>query len=171
MAAARERGGAALGRTGTGEGPGDQRQGTRRSLRGEMSTAGALLTYTALCLTPVLVFGVVDAVLSPADNRLARFGDWAFDRAVRRRRSVPLDPFATLSVQLRLERLARELEELAARPRQAARSHHLRVAAAAYDDVLVEACRLAGIPTTLLPPGRPGRLERETALRARGWNW
>lgn len=140
-----------------------------------MSAARPLLTYAALCVTPALVFGVIDAVLSPADNRVKRLGGWAIDLVGggprRKAEEAPvIDPFAVLAVQLRLERLAREVEVLETHPRGSARGHHLRVALGAYDDVLDEACRMAGVPATA-ESGRVARLRKEKELRARGWTW
>lgn len=139
-----------------------------------MSTAGALLTYLALCATPTLVFGAISAALGPSDSRVKRAGGWVVSRpwAVRHRPvSEPVvDPFAVLEVQFRLDRLAAEIADLERHPHGSARGHHLRVALAAYDDVLGQACRMADVPVDT-QPGAAGRRRREAALRSRGWCW
>lgn len=90
---------------------------------------------------------------------------------LRRARNQPApDPFVSLTVQWRLSRLAWEIRHLERDPGRWARAHHLRAAALAYDDLLAEACTLAGIPVPdAIPPVR--RLIMETELRSHGWTW
>lgn len=93
-------------------------------------------------------------------------------RAVlRRHRPLPgPDPFASLDVQYRLGRVAAEIRHLELDDGRWARAHHRRAAEAAYDDLLVEACRLAGIPV----PDTLAAVRRvivEGDLRSRGWTW
>lgn len=88
--------------------------------------------------------------------------------------AAPADPFRTLALQYRLGALARELDGLAVDDgRVFARGVRLTAVSAAYDDVLADACRLAGIP--LQRDGRSRRevrrLTAETALRSAGWTW
>jgi hypothetical protein len=59
-----------------------------------------------------------------------------------------------------------------------ARVHHLRATEAAYDALLDEACRLAGIPTQPQPGrlstialDRDTRFREEVELASRGWSW
>jgi hypothetical protein len=89
----------------------------------------------------------------------------------RRGRRGGIDPFSTLEVQLALSRLDREISALLTdRSERFAQGHHLQAALLAYEQVLLEACRLAEVPS--LPEGR--RLRRvmaEAELRARGWTW
>lgn len=102
---------------------------------------------------------------------------WAFFR-LRRRPPPPPDPFEVLRVQLRLAALAEEVRALERSDDVYARVHHMRATEAAYDAMLYEACRLAGIP---MQP-QPGRLStiaqdsderfrEEVELAARGWSW
>jgi hypothetical protein len=88
-------------------------------------------------------------------------------RAARRR---GVDPFQALEVQAALARLDREITEL--RSSQAfACAHHLRAAMAAYDDLLVEACRLAGVGPPRAARGSVWRVLVEAELHAAGWCW
>jgi hypothetical protein len=86
------------------------------------------------------------------------------------RRRVAIDPFCALEVQLALARVEREIEELGRADGRFARGHHLIAARLAYDQLLGEACRLAGVE---LPPdhGALRRLVAEAELRTRGWFW
>ena len=80
------------------------------------------------------------------------------------------DPMETLVVQWRLSRLAWEIRQLESDESRWAKAHHLRAAELAYDDLLAEACGLAGVP---VPAGEPAvrRLIMESHLRYLGWNW
>ncbi|HEU4540658.1 MAG TPA: hypothetical protein VFR23_05980 [Jiangellaceae bacterium] len=89
---------------------------------------------------------------------------------LRRTRHSQPDPMETLVVQWRLSRLAWEIRQLESDENRWARAHHLRAAEIAYDDLLAEACGLAGIPVPVAaPPVR--RLIIESDLRVRGWTW
>jgi hypothetical protein len=84
----------------------------------------------------------------------------------------PLDPFAALAVQLRLERLSREIAVLEfSSSARTARAHHLKAAVSAYGDLLDEACRMAGVPVSSTEAAPVRRLRQEAELRARGWIW
>jgi hypothetical protein len=87
----------------------------------------------------------------------------------RTQRSV-VDPFSALEVQMALTRVERLIADLQRDDRRFARAHHLYSAVAAYDRLLDEACRLAGVP---VPEGSGDtrRLLAEVELRARGWTW
>jgi hypothetical protein len=87
----------------------------------------------------------------------------------RTQRSV-VDPFSALEVQLSLARVERLIAELQHDDRRFARAHHLYSALAAYDRLLDEACRLAGVPEPDAT-GDTRRLLAEVELRARGWSW
>jgi hypothetical protein len=91
--------------------------------------------------------------------------------ARRGRRRSEVDPFSALEVQLALSRLEHEISALLADGSERfAQGHHLQAAMLAYEQALLEACRLAGVPS--LPEGR--RLRRvmaEAELRVRGWTW
>ncbi|MGF0115370.1 hypothetical protein ACQFYA_03450 [Promicromonospora sp. Marseille-Q5078] len=100
----------------------------------------------------------------------------AVSRRRRRRRAVG-DPLVTLMVQVRLGELARELRAIDDDPLVFARAHHARAAQGAYDALLREACRLAGLSVVDLPM-RAGeraesaeRMREELELSSRGWSW
>ena len=95
------------------------------------------------------------------------------------------DPFEALRLQLRLHALADEINRLHWDESIFARAARLEASAAAYDDLLGSACRLAGVPETgesachtgfATPPpqrlaGRDLRARRELLLAERGWSW
>lgn len=97
-------------------------------------------------------------------------------RALRRRwpggRAAPAvaDPFETLTVQLRLTRVSGEIRRLERDQGRWARAHHLVAATRAYDDLLLDAARLAGLPVPDAPPAIR-RVMIESALRHDGWSW
>ncbi|GAA1150364.1 hypothetical protein GCM10009630_55900 [Kribbella jejuensis] len=82
------------------------------------------------------------------------------------------DPFDTLRLQTRLGSVSTKIRSVESTPHVYARAHRLMALEAAYDDLLDEACRLAGCP------GEPGgerseakRWQEEQELAARGWTW
>ncbi|WP_245852071.1 hypothetical protein [Isoptericola jiangsuensis] len=95
----------------------------------------------------------------------------------RRRRQAPPDPLATLAIQIRLGELARELRTVVDDPDVYARAHHWRAAQDAYDAMLREACRAAGLPVVDQPlrtdehVAEEERLREELELSSRGWSW
>src|SRR4051794_29217782 len=91
-------------------------------------------------------------------------------RWVSRVQRPSVDPFSALEVQLALGRVERVIADLQRDDRRFARAHHLYSALAAYDRLLDEACRLAGVPD-LDAVGDTRRLLAEVELRARGWTW
>jgi hypothetical protein len=89
-----------------------------------------------------------------------------------RRHESPPDPFDALRLQMRLGILADQLLALEAGDHVYAKAHRLQATRAAYDDLLEEACRLAGVD--LDQQGHRGETERlrvEVELTARGWSW
>src|SRR2546423_14477646 len=91
-------------------------------------------------------------------------------RWVARTQRSTVDPFSALEVQLALARVERLIADLQRDDRRFARAHHLYSALAAYDRLLDEACRLAGVP----PPDAVGDTRRPLSavgLRGRGWTW
>jgi hypothetical protein len=94
-------------------------------------------------------------------------------RSLRKFRDDPrtsVNPFDALEVQMALARLEQRVAEVQADERRFARAHHLYAARAAYDQALVEACRMAGVEE--LPESGPlRRVMAEAELRARGWSW
>jgi hypothetical protein len=87
------------------------------------------------------------------------------------------DPLVTLRLQVRLGELAAELRRVEEDPGVYARAHHWFAVQGAYDALLREACRLAGLPTESAPlraderAGADERLREELELSARGWSW
>ncbi|WP_125778102.1 hypothetical protein [Antribacter gilvus] len=98
---------------------------------------------------------------------------WTFSA---RRARVP-DPLVTLRLQVRLGELADELRRVEEDPGVYARAHHWHAAQSAYDALLREACRLAGLPTEPAPlradqrAAADERLREELELSSRGWSW
>ena len=81
------------------------------------------------------------------------------------------DPFATLALQARLTRLVGEMAALDSDPSpRFARAHHARAACRAYDQTLVEACEVAGLPVPT-GSGADARLLAEARLLQAGWTW
>jgi hypothetical protein len=82
------------------------------------------------------------------------------------------DPFDTLWLQTRLGHLATEIKRIETAPRIYARAHRLMAVEAAYDALLDEACRLAGVPEKDGPErGEDKRWLDEQELASRGWSW
>jgi hypothetical protein len=134
-----------------------------------------------LFLLPSAVFGLLAAALpgvGPTPRwRLALRG-WRMQTARRIRRDPACDPFEVLRLQTRLAAVAREVRMLTADSDAYGRAHRLQAALAAYDDLLAEACRVAGVPEA--PAEAPGaseerrarqRLREEMELSARSWHW
>lgn len=89
---------------------------------------------------------------------------------LRRVRRNDVDPFSALEVQISLARVEAHIESLLADESRFARGHHLRAARMAYDHLLDQACRMAGV--TDLPEERQvWRVIAEAELRNRGWTW
>jgi hypothetical protein len=98
---------------------------------------------------------------------------WTF----RTRSARAPDPLVTLRLQVRLGQLASELRRVEEDPGVYARAHHWFAVQGAYDALLREACRLAGLPIDA-PPLRADersaadeRLREELELSSRGWSW
>jgi hypothetical protein len=96
-----------------------------------------------------------------------RFAGWLRPPAV-----PEPDPFDTLRLQTRLGHLAGKIRMVEATPRIYAKAHRLMALEAAYDDLLDEACRLAGVPDEAeLKRGEEKRWLEEQELASRGWSW
>jgi hypothetical protein len=161
---------------------------------------------------PMAVFCVVGALLLPEDppSRAVRagarrLGAWIGRglhrlvgpavRSWRRRHPppppAPPDPFEVLAIQVRLGLLADQLRALEGDPQVFARARRLMAVRAAYDALLAEACRLAGVeldedggaPVTgeqqagmrrqdqVVVVSDDERFREEMELAARGWSW
>jgi hypothetical protein len=142
------------------------------------------LTAMALALIRSLWSGLGPPWLWPTKS--GRAAARAVRRIVARTRkrisSVPdePDPFTALQLQHRLGLIATELRVLEAEDadrRYYARAHRIHTRRSAYDQLLAEACELAGVPAQ--HPGPEGRICRnaderfsaEIELAARGWHW
>ncbi len=120
----------------------------------------AMLVFVATAV----VMGIVAAVMTLVHRR----------RAAQRHREQS-GPLATLELQLRLGQIAREIRLLSdgdAGPDglRYANAHHTRAAQLAYDSLLREACRRAGLPDDPIATDQD-RLLRELELSSRGWSW
>lgn len=137
-------------------------------------------------LLPTVVFGLL-LLTFPAPDPPPRWRSAArrrsarlHDRWVRHRPAPPPrppDPFEVLHLQLRLGMLAEQVRLLENDPSGWARAHRLQAARAAYDGLLRDACRLAGVEVTdaapaYLPVRDEGeRFREEIELASRGWSW
>lgn len=66
---------------------------------------------------------------------------------------------------MRLGVLSGQLRDLEADDRAFARARRIKATEAAYDDLLAEACVLAGVDPA------PDRFSRELELASSGWSW
>jgi hypothetical protein len=83
-----------------------------------------------------------------------------------------VNPFSALEIQLSLARLERELLQLdQCDDRKFGRAHHYYAALGAYDQLLAEACGLAGIAASPRPGDPAWRMVADVELRVRGWTW
>lgn len=82
------------------------------------------------------------------------------------------DPFDALHVQVRLGIVAEHLRRLEDDPHAWARAERIIASQLAYDALLADACRLAGIEVLPRVKGDPWeRVREEVELTARGWTW
>jgi hypothetical protein len=146
-----------------------------------------LLAYIALCGVIVATFGAAWSVLEWfATGRPPRSVRWVADRVGprvprrlrlrgRRRRSEP-EPLPAVLLGLELRRLGAEVQRIDSSDLPA-KAMRLRAATAAYDYVLLEACRSLEVPLpgTDGPIGTPltqdQRLAAETSLVGAGFTW
>ena len=98
-----------------------------------------------------------------AEVRLDKVGDGKI--------AVP-DPFLALRVQTRLGKVAELARTIEDEPRSMARAERLIATQLAYDDLLAEACQLAGVQLSNRAKGDPQeRFRKEVELAERGWTW
>jgi hypothetical protein len=129
----------------------------------------ALIPLLGLRLIPLVLAG--PSTSSPVRRRFARTLERGAAR-LRGERVPSTDPFEALRLQMRLAELSRQLQALEDDDSVYAKAHRLAATRAAYDDLLDEACRLAGVDPDPLPPrGVQRRWEEEVALAERGWSW
>ncbi|RMI09174.1 hypothetical protein [Cellulomonas triticagri] len=87
-------------------------------------------------------------------------------------RETAPDPFDALHVQIRLGIVAEHLRELEDDPHAWARAERIIASQLAYDALLADACRLAGVEVLPRAKGDPWeRMREEVELAARGWTW
>jgi hypothetical protein len=138
------------------------------------------MTWVALLFMTVLPGLVFVAALGfmPSDDPVPRWRtaladrlDALADRLRRRHESLP-DPFAALRVQQRLGIVAGHVQRLEADTTVIARAERIIASQLAYDYLLEEACRMAGVDVPEHAPGDPGeRFREEVELASRGWAW
>lgn len=133
-----------------------------------MEWVGAVVVLVLLC-------ALLDHVLPHPPSRRRQRLQRSVERLAGRlgKRVTPeADPFETLRLQARLGLLAGKIQRLEATPRIYAKAHRLMALEAAYDDLLDEACRLAGVSAaTDLKRGEHRRWISEQELTTRGWSW
>jgi hypothetical protein len=134
-----------------------------------MEWVAALLLFVILCVLLNLLLP------QPPASRWRRRAQTSAGRVVqrlRRRGDPEPDPFDTLRLQTRLGHLAGEIRRIETAPGVYARAHRLMAVEAAYDDLLEEACKLAGVPTeTFVMRSEEKRWHEEQELASRGWSW
>jgi len=131
-----------------------------------MEWVAVLLLFVSLCALLNLL------VPHPPPSRWRRRLQPHVPVRLRRRTDPPPDPFDTLRLQTRLGLLSGKIRHVEGTPRIYARAHKLMALEAAYDDLLDEACRLAGVPGDHdLKSGEEKRWHEEQELAARGWSW
>jgi hypothetical protein len=147
------------------------------------------VTWFALLVVSLALVRSLWAALGPV-WRWPRRLVLAIVEARRRKRFVATagpDPFVILEVQQRLSVIATELrvlESAGADLTYWARAHRIHTRRSAYDQLLVEACQLAGVPDPRPVPDRvtfgnelriyrneDERFRAEIELAARGWHW
>jgi hypothetical protein len=133
------------------------------------------MEWLAVVVVFLVLCALLNAVVPHPPSRVSRWLWSPVKKLVRRRRRpiVPEpDPFDTLRLQTRLGHLAGKIRLVEATPHVYAKAHKLMALEAAYDDLLDEACRLAGVPGDVgLARGEEKRWQEEQELTSRGWSW
>lgn len=80
------------------------------------------------------------------------------------------DPFEALGIQMRLAAVSEQLRAIDTDERMFARGRRRIAYQAAYDALLADACRLAGIEI-VDEVDDAERLREELELASRGWSW
>lgn len=136
---------------------------------------------------PAVVYGSLASLLFDTEPPRWRVRLGAYARRVlhvdswprlRRPQPEPVpDPFEMLALQERLGAVAAQVRALESEPRVYARGKRLEAAQGAYDGLLAEACRMAGVDVVEVPQPRrysladPERFREELELTAHGWSW
>jgi len=91
---------------------------------------------------------------------------------LRHRHPAPTDPFQALRVQERLGAVADHVRALEVDPHTFARAERIIASQLAYDQLLAEACKMAGVEVLVRPLGdAQERFREEVELASRGWSW
>ncbi|SFB23183.1 hypothetical protein SAMN05421867_110120 [Cellulomonas marina] len=135
------------------------------------------LTATVTGRVPPSVEARDDDGPPSAEARAARPRWWSTyvprPRAAQAATDTPLgpDPFVALTLQVRLARLGEQVRVLESDPHVWGRARRLIAVEHAYDALLVEACRVAGVTAPRAELRPEDRLVVELALAERGWTW
>jgi len=131
----------------------------------------------AVMFVPALVFGAIWQ-LFPSPDEPPRWRTFLATRLehlaarIRPPRPPAPDPFDTLRVQERLGVVADHVRTLELNTRTFARAERIIASQLAYDQLLVEACQLAGVEVQPAAKGDPAeRFREEVELASRGWAW
>lgn len=137
----------------------------------------AWLMLGIVFITPALVFKGFCSLFPTSDEpppwriKLARRLD-RFASRLRREPEAETDPFAALRVQERLGAVADHVRSLEIDVHTFARAERIIASQLAYDQLLAEACQLAGVEVEQHPAGDPAeRFREEVELASRGWTW
>src|SRR3954454_7531737 len=98
-----------------------------------------------LFVAPAMFFILLDLIIFGEPPPWVRSAADNLRRRIRPPEPLVLDPFDTLKVQHRLGALYEEIQWLERARPVFARAHRLHVAQSAYDALLLDACRLAGV--------------------------
>ena len=130
-----------------------------------------------LAVAPALLFSLL-AMAIPSGRPVPEWRLRLADRLervalrLRHRRAMPPDPFLALRVQERLGAVANHVRTLEGDMTVYARAERIIASQLAYDELLAEACSLAGVEVQRHAEGDPAaRFRAEVALASRGWPW
>ena len=91
---------------------------------------------------------------------------------LRHRHPPVADPFQALRVQERLGAVADHVRALEVDAHTFARAERIIASQLAYDQLLAEACKMAGVEVLVRPLGdAQERFREEVELASRGWSW
>ncbi|WP_448058679.1 hypothetical protein [Cellulomonas hominis] len=130
-------------------------------------------------VVPAVAFVLAFVVAFPDDRRatprwrahLAEHLEHAAQH-LRHRAPVTPDPFRALQVQSRLAAVSEHVQALEADRKILHRAERIIASQLAYDDLLAEACQLAGIDVPRPAKGDPHeRFREEMELAEHGWSW
>jgi len=130
-----------------------------------------------LAVAPAVLFSLL-AMAIPSGRPVPRWRLRLADRLervalrLRHRHAMPPDPFLALRVQERLGAVANHVRTLEEDPTVYARAERIIASQLAYDELLAEACSLAGVEVQRHAKGDPAeRFREEVELASRGWTW